>query len=208
MTEQQRREQIMKARQQQMQQRQTAPAMSDADAMRIAAENGAITQEQVVMAAMLGKLVNGGLNDLKKMSVGEGLKVGSVDMSKVMPSGIAKAMNLQRPQPAPPPPASEPVVQVDPVVATLFRPIPEPSVVIPMPPVKPPRVESNVVGYNVEPNNQLEFNFEKKAKYEDIELALEKVRADIRMVNEKLDKVIEYLDKKKLITQQDGTQTG
>jgi hypothetical protein len=199
MTEQQRREQIMKARQQQMQQRQTAPAMSDADAMRIAAENGAITQEQVVMAAMLGKLVNGGLNDLKKMSVGEGLKVGSVDMSKVMPSGIAKAMNLQRPQAAPPPPAPEPVVQVDPVAATLFPPIPEPSVVIPMPPVKPPRVE---------PNDQLELDFDKKTKYEDIELALEKVRADIRIVNEKLDKVIEYLDKKKLITQQDGTQTG
>ena len=199
MTEQQRREQIMKARQQQMQQRQTAPAMSDADAMRIAAENGAITQEQVVMAAMLGKLVNGGLNDLKKMSVGEGLKVGSVDMSKVMPSGIAKAMNLQRPQSVPPPPAPELAVPVDPVAATLFPPIPEPSVVIPMPPVKPPRVE---------PNDQLELDFDKKTKYEDIELALEKVRADIRIVNEKLDKVIEYLDKKKLITQQDGTQTG
>jgi hypothetical protein len=199
MTEQQRREQIMKARQQQMQQRQTAPAMSDADAMRIAAENGSITQEQVVMAAMLGKLVNGGLNDLKKMSVGEGLKVGSVDMSKVMPSGIAKAMNLQRPQPAPPSPVPELTVPVDPVAATLFPPIPEPSVVIPMPPVKPPRVE---------PNDQLELDFDKKTKYEDIELALEKVRADIRIVNEKLDKVIEYLDKKKLITQQDGTQTG
>lgn len=199
MTEQQRREQIMKARQQQMQQRQTAPAMSDADAMRIAAENGSITQEQVVMAAMLGKLVNGGLNDLKKMSVGEGLKVGSVDMSKVMPSGIAKAMNLQRPQPALPSPVPELTVPVDPVAATLFPPIPEPSVVIPMPPVKPPRVE---------PNDQLELDFDKKTKYEDIELALEKVRADIRIVNEKLDKVIEYLDKKKLITQQDGTQTG
>ena len=182
-----------------MQQRQTAPAMSDADAMRIAAENGSITQEQVVMAAMLGKLVNGGLNDLKKMSVGEGLKVGSVDMSKVMPSGIAKAMNLQRPQPAPPPPVPELAAPVDPIAATLFPPIPEPSVVIPMPPVKPPRVE---------PNDQLELDFDKKTKYEDIELALEKVRADIRIVNEKLDKVIEYLDKKKLITQQDGTQTG
>lgn len=197
MNEQQRREQIMKARQQQMQQRATAPAMSDADAMRIAAENGAITQEQVVMAAMLGKLVNGGLNDLKKQSVGEGLKVGSVDMSKVMPSGIAKAMGATM-QPPPQrmavPIQAEPVLEI-PQVPALFPPT---TITSPINPVLQPASDSI----------QLELNFEKRARYEDIEEKLQNIENKLIALNEKANTILELLNKKKLNEQEDGTQTG
>lgn len=197
MNEQQRREQIMKARQQQMQQRATAPAMSDADAMRIAAENGAITQEQVVMAAMLGKLVNGGLNDLKKQSVGEGLKVGSVDMSKVMPSGIAKAMGATM-QPPPQrmavPIQAEPVLEI-PQIPALFPPT---TITSPINPVLQP----------VSDPNQLELNFEKRARYEDIEEKLQNIENKLIALNEKANTILELLNKKKLNEQEDGTQTG
>ena len=197
MNEQQRREQIMKARQQQMQQRATAPAMSDADAMRIAAENGAITQEQVVMAAMLGKLVNGGLNDLKKQSVGEGLKVGSVDMSKVMPSGIAKAMGATM-QPPPQrmavPIQAEPVLEL-PQVPALF---PATTITSPTNPVLQPASDPN----------QLELDFEKRVRYEDIEGKLQILENKLIALNEKADNILELLRKKKLNEQEDGTQTG
>lgn len=197
MNEQQRREQIMKARQQQMQQRATAPAMSDADAMRIAAENGTITQEQVVMAAMLGKLVNGGLNDLKKQSVGEGLKVGSVDMSKVMPSGIAKAMGATM-QPPPQrmaiPIQAEPVIEL-PQVPALFPPT---AITLPI----------NPVLQSASDPNQLELDFEKRVRYEDIESKLQIIENKLIALNEKADNILELLRKKKLNEQEDGTQTG
>lgn len=200
MNEQQRREQIMKARQQQMQQRATAPAMSDADAVRIAAENGAITQEQVVMAAMLGKMINGGLNDLKKQSVGEGLKVGSVDMSKVMPSGIAKAMGATMqppPQRMAAPIQTEPVIEL-PQVPALFPP----TAITPLiPPINP-------VLQSASDPNQLELDFEKRVRYEDIEGKLQILENKLIALNEKADNILELLRKKKLNEQEDGTQTG
>ena len=197
MNEQQRREQIMKARQQQMQQRATAPAMSDADAVRIAAENGAITQEQVVMAAMLGKMINGGLNDLKKQSVGEGLKVGSVDMSKVMPSGIAKAMGATM---QPPPQRMAAPIQTEPVIELPQVPALFPPTVI-TPPINP-------VLQPVSDSNQLELDFEKRVRYEDIEEKLQTIEKKLIALNEKADNILELLRKKKLNEQEDGTQTG
>lgn len=197
MNEQQRREQIMKARQQQMQQRATAPAMSDADAVRLAAENGAITQEQVVMAAMLGKMINGGLNDLKKQSIGEGLKIGNVDMSKVMPSGIAKAMGATMqppPQRMAAPIQAEPVIEL-PQVPALFPPT---AITLPINPVLQP----------VSDPNQLELDFEKRVRYEDIEEKLQTIEKKLIALNEKADNILELLRKKKLNEQQDGTQTG
>lgn len=187
----------MKARQQQMQQRATAPAMSDADAVRLAAENGAITQEQVVMAAMLGKMINGGLNDLKKQSIGEGLKIGNVDMSKVMPSGIAKAMGATM-QPPPQrmavPIQAEPVIEL-PQVPALFPPT---TITPPINPVLQPASDPN----------QLELDFEKRVRYEDIEEKLQTIEKKLIALNEKADNILELLRKKKLNEQEDGTQTG
>lgn len=207
MNEQQRREQIMKARQQQMQQRATVPAMSDADAARIAAETGAITQEQVVMAAMLGKMINGGLNDIKKQAVGEGLKVGNVDMSKVMPSGIAKAIGM-RPAPVPMQPApitgpvtAEPILET-PQVPALFPPT-----------INTPVLQPGLTGPLTSPlsdPNQLELEFDKKARYDDIYQKLQIIEEKMIALNEKANTILEFLNKKKLkkTLNDDGTQTG
>lgn len=203
MNEQQRREQIMKARQQQMQQRATAPAMSDADAMRIAAENGAITQEQVVMAAMLGKMINGGLNDLKKQSVGEGLKIGNVDMSKVMPSGIAKAMGATM---QPPPARVTGPIQAEPVVE-----VPQVPALFPPTVITPPIVQPGLTGPDNQLHsdpNQLELNFDKKVRYEDIEEKLQNIENKLIALDGKINNIFELLHKKKLKDQEDGTQTG
>lgn len=204
MTEQQRREQIMRARHQQMAGAAAPPAMTDQEAMRIAQEQGNLTQEQIIMAAMLGKMVNSNLTDIKKADVGGSLKITGVDMSKVMPSGIAKAMGktLAQPQPQPPvmPPQNAPIVP--PILEAPVEPPPgfvSPNLVVPMPPVNPPRTETP----------QLELDFNRQTRYEDIEAALEKVRTEIKIVNEKLDKVIEILDKKKLKRAiLNGPQTG
>lgn len=182
----------------------TAPAMTNEEAMRIAQENGAITHEQVVMAAMLGKMINGGLTDIKKQAVGDGLKVGAVDMSKVMPSGIAKAMGKQLVQPPQPPQqALPPQAPLEvPEVPGLFPAvdIQPPIPIMQMPMVQPPKPE---------PSGQLELDFEKKARYEDIYKKLEELEDRIIALSQNVNKILELADKKKLKkTQLDGTQTG
>jgi hypothetical protein len=206
MNEQQRREQIAKMRQQQMQQRQQAPAMSDADAIKIAADQGTITQEQVVMAAMLGKMINGGLNDLRKQSVGEGLKIGSVDMSKVMPSGIAAAAGMRNDMP-PTLPAFPPSVVIPPAEVPITAPEELPILELPV-----TQIPSHIGHHNITAHSQagqLELEFEKKARYDDIYKKLSEIEDRMVVLHEKANKILDLLDKKKLKrAQTDGTQTG
>lgn len=185
MTEQQRRDQIMKARQQAVQ--PAAPSLSDAEAMRIASNNNGLTQEQMIAIAMFGKVVQNDVIGIKKAGLGD-LKVSDVDMSKVMPSGIAKASGMSMPQVPRPVPA-----------------LPQPPVVSPQP-VSLPLVEP----VQPEPSPQLEFDFDKKARYEDVIEAIEKLEKKIIILNEKVDQLL--TDKKKLTTNETnlehGNQTG
>jgi hypothetical protein len=108
--------------------------------------------------------------------VGEGLKVPDVDMSKVMPSNIYRTF---RPVGGPP---SMAAASAPPV--TLPSPVP----VMQAPVVAPP--------LPVEPDNQLEFNFNKVTRYEDVVESIEKLQSKIDIINVKLDNLIQ--DKKKL----------
>ena len=56
--------------------------------------------------------------------------------------------------------------------------------------------------------NQLELDFEKRVRYEDIEGKLQILENKLIALNEKADNILELLRKKKLNEQQDGTQTG
>ena len=196
MTEQQRREQIMKMRQQAAP--PAAPSLSDADAQRIAGDNGnGLTQEQMIAVAMLGKFVQNDINGIKKAGMGD-LKVSNVDMSKVMPSGIAKSMGVlpmpQVPQAIPMNPPPAPVMPVAPV-----NPVMQPVVPVQQQWSEPPK----------QPSNQLEFDFDKKARYIEVVEAIEILEKKVNMINEKLDLIIES-DKKKLnlTLNENGTQTG
>jgi hypothetical protein len=203
MTEQQRREQISQARRQAEQNRNAAPAMSDAEAQAIVSENQGLTQEQVVAIAMFGKFVQNDITGVKKSSLGD-LKVTDVDMSKVMPSGIARAMNLQ-PAPAPRP---QPVAPPPPVVAALIEPLL--NIVAPPPPqgaVNLPLIIAPTAP--AVDNDQQYFDFDRKARYEDIMKAIDNLENKIIILTNKIDEISTFVDKKKLKkTIIDGPQTG
>lgn len=199
MTEQQRREQIMKARQQA--QGPAVPSMSDADAARLVQEGNGLTQEQMIAVAMFGKVVQNDVHTIRKAGLGD-LKVTDVDMSKVMPSGIARAVG--RPMPAFIPPPQAPMT-------------PPPAAPVAPPPVPVQMVlPAQVIQSQILPaDDQLEFNFNKTARYEDVIEAIEKMEKKINIVNEKLDLLLARevavvepkKDKKKLTsnTQVNGT---
>jgi len=172
MTEQQRREQIMRMRQQA--QAPAAPSLSDADAMRMAGNSNGLTQEQMIAVAMFGKVVQNDVNTIKKAGLGD-MKVSDVDMSKVMPSGIAKAAGMIIPQVPVAVPTNPPIVPVIPQMTL-------------------PQVQPTIIN----PDPQLEFNFDKKARYEEVIEHIEKLEKKLIIINEKLDLLIE--DKKKLVT--------
>lgn len=182
MTEQQRREQIMKARQQATM--PAAPSLSDTEAMKIASGNNGLTQEQMIAIAMFGKIVQNDVNGIKKAGLGD-LKVSDVDMSKVMPSGIVRASGI-----------SLPPIQRLPVAPA------GPAMVQPVLPSLPTLQELPSSGPSVipqsEPSSQLEFDFDKKARYEDVIEAIEKLEKKINIINEKVDQLL--TDKKKLLT--------
>lgn len=150
-----------------------APSLSDAEAMKIAAGNNGLTQEQMIAVAMFGKIVQNDVNGIKKAGLGD-LKVSDVDMSKVMPSGIARAAGMPMSQLSRVPPA-------------------------PMPPLSPsPEVTLAPVIMQPELSPQMEFDFNKKVRYEDIIEAIEKLEKNINIINEKVDQLL--ADKKKLLT--------
>jgi hypothetical protein len=180
-----------------MQQRAPVTAMSDAEAERIAAGGTVnLTQEQLLVTAMLGKFVQNDINGIRKAGMGD--KVSDVDMSKVMPSGIAKAMGLKASGGSTPeayPAHSVPITPIE--VPFSISEITVPSVDIIMPPLP------------VQKDTQLELDFEKKASYDDINQKLEIIEDKLIAINNKVNTIIELLDKKKLnSTQTDGTQTG
>lgn len=187
MTEQQRREQIMKARQQA---RPAVPALTNAEAQKIVSETNSLNQEQIIAIAMLGKMVQNDVNTIKKAGMGD-IKVTDVDMSKVMPSGIAKAIGVSLPQSPAPNNLMMPQHAVAPVAPTIP--------IIPAPTVQqqPVVIEQNNNNRYVETDLQLELDFDKKARYIEVVESINALEKRIENINNKLDQLIE-LNKKKL----------
>lgn len=205
MTEQQRREQILKAREHQ--QRAPVPAMSDAEAQRIVAEGQTgLTEEQLLVTAMLGKFVQNDINGIKKAGMGD-LKVSDVDMSKVMPSGIAKAMGVKSPlvnRPVPPPVPSAPVV------VPVEIPVPVIEANVPVVEIQPPVQIQSQLQTTVH-DNQLELPLDKKASYDDVYREISQINERINFISDRITKIltiIETAPKKKLKKELNGTQTG
>jgi hypothetical protein len=164
--------------------------MTDKEAEQMAGGERPLTQEQLIAVAMLGKMVQSNVNDIKKASTDGGHKIPNVDMSKVMPSSILKAAGTRPPvrQVAPPPP---PVVE-NMVVPELTLPVidqfdmpPKVGVEIPMPVVRPSKAN----------DPQTEFDFDRKARYEDIMRAVEKLEERVIMLTE-LVKALSTTEKK------------
>jgi hypothetical protein len=199
MTEEQRRQQITQARQQ-VQQRPAAPAMSDAEAEQLAAQTQGLTQEQMIAIAMLGKMVSNDIGGIKKNAIGDSLKVTDVDMSKVMPSGIAKAMGVVQTSQRPPQPVQQPYIPQPAPQA-----VQQPALQLFTPPVVQQQVQPVEQSY-FDPN-QLEFDLNKQARYEDIINAIDKLENKVNMLTDKINMLVDANNKKKpKIT--NGTQAG
>jgi len=222
MTEQQHREQIMKARSAQSQQptqtRDDIPLSNEELAALQSSQDGSAppTREQALIAAMLGKTIQHGLNDIKKNAIGNTLKVNDVDMSKVMPSGIMAAMGQkpllvppQQPSPQQPPPVNpglNPIVPIGPA-PTSWKKLEsvDDNLSSPLMSIVNKTAENDSI-------EQSEFNFNRQAKYEDIMQAVEKLEDKVIMLTELIKELQQVVDKKKpkktITNPLDGTQTG
>lgn len=181
----------MQQRQQAGQIRSAAPAMSDAEAQQIAAQNQGLTQEQMIAIAMMGKFVQNDVMGVKKAGIGD-LKVSDVDMSKVMPSGIAKAMGMQPQEQMQAPP------QVIRQIPAIMAPAALPPGAVNLPYIEPATNDT-----------QAEFNFERKVRYEDIMEAIDKLENKIIILTNKINELSTIVDKKKPKKNlDDGPQAG
>lgn len=188
----------MQARQQADQTRSAAPRMSDQEAERIASQGQGLTQEQIIAIAMMGKFVQNDITGVKKSSLGD-LKVSDVDMAKVMPSGIAKAMGTPPQQQMQPPQQLPHRIPPAPPEVDLTSGTRLPPGVVNLPYIEP--VSSDT--------NQIEFDFDKKVRYEDIMQAIDKLENKIIILTDKINELSTIVDKKKLKKAQDnGTQAG
>ena len=181
----------MQQRQQAGQARSATPAMSDAEAQQIASETQNLTQEQMIAIAMMGKFVQHDVMGVKKAGLGD-LKVSDVDMSKVMPSGIAKAMGMQQQAQTQAPP------QVIRQIPTIMAPAALPPGAVNLPYIEP-----------VTNDAQTEFNFERKVRYEEIMEAIDKLENKIIILTNKINELSTIVDKKKPKKNlDDGPQAG
>jgi hypothetical protein len=162
--------------------------LNEAELQRLAVSTSQIGNEELIAAAMFGKILQNDLNDIKKQAaeVGGGLRVGDVDMSKVMPSHILPAMGFKG---QPVRPQQQPVPQ----------PVAQPDFQFIAPPVQ-----------QVQPffdPNQMEFDLNKQTRYEDIINAIDKLENKVNILTDKVNQLIDSNNKKKpKIT--NGTQAG
>jgi hypothetical protein len=201
MTEQQRRQQIIEARQRE--QRPVVSSITDSEAERMASAHQGITQEQMIAVAMLGKMVSNDIIGIKKNAIGDSLKVTDVDMSKVMPSSIMKAMGTPVPQFQSPQPSQlsplrqQPTQQQLVSVAPVINTIPSPQL---------PFVDNLIPQPYIDPN-QLELDLNKQTRYEDIINAIDKLQNSVNILTDKVNTLIDSSNKKKpKVT--NGTQAG
>lgn len=90
----------------------------------------------------------------------------------------------------PPPPPAIPIAQ-SPTPSNAYATIPATHVVVEMPKVEAPRVD----------NNQLEFDFDRKARYVEVVDALQTVSARLDNIDSKLDTILELICKSESIPQ-------
>lgn len=161
-----------------------------------------VNNEQIFAAALFAKQLQADLGGIRNAMVGDGLKVPNVDMNKVMPSEIYKNF-----RPTGTPPAGPNVRPSAPV--PVLQPPPGP---VNLPVQQHVPLQPQVVPSQIQPpttvDNQLEFNFNKVTRYEEVVEAIEKLEKKINIISSKIELLLE--DKKKLntLTNENGTQTG
>lgn len=163
---------------------------TSADLAAVERDAGIVNNEQLMAAALFAKQLQTDLNSIKKAQVGDGVRVPDVDMSKVMPSEIFKTFRpavgiVPRPPPAPLPPGPPPA--------------PAPTPIFTAPSEYTPPLGSfntSVATVQMPDKDQLEFDFDKKAKYDDVIAAIEKLETKLNIITQKLDILTQ--DKKKL----------
>ena len=175
------------------QQPQQGRPYNEAELQRLAVSTSQVGNEELVIAAMLGKVIQNDLNGLKKQSaeVGGGLKVTDVDMSKLMPSHILPRTGFKGQQVAPqrPTPPPQQPLNVQPVVQS----VPQPELQFIAPPVQ--QVQAFEQPY-VDPN-QLEFDLNKQTRYEVIINAIDKLENKVNILTDKVNQLIDSNNKKK-----------
>jgi len=174
---------------------------SKADFAAAEREAHQVNNEQVIAAALFAKQLQADLTGIKHAQVGDGLKIPNVDMSKVMPSEIYKTFRPLGGPPRPQPPVQQTYVP-PPSYPEVGVPISAPTQ-----PVFMPAVVNNPSQPEVD-KNQLEFNFNKVTRYEDVVEAIEKLENKVNMINEKLDLLLQDKKKLKKTTNLNGTQAG
>jgi hypothetical protein len=163
--------------------------LNEAELQRLSQSTAQVGNQELMLAAMFGKMLQGDINGIKKQSaeVGGGLKVTDVDMSKVMPSHILPAMGIkpqqQQQQLQPQPVYSQPVQQLQPVPGNQWIPVQTTTnIVAPVSPSDP---------------DQLEFDLNKQTRYEDIVNAIDKLQNSINILTDKVNTLIDTSNKKK-----------
>jgi len=175
---------------------QQAP-LNQAELERLSQSTSQVGNEELLLAAMFGKILQNDINGIKKQSaeVGGGLKVSDVDMSKVMPSHILPAMGI-KPQQFQQPVYQQPVQQ----------PLPAPDTQwIPAQPVT--NVYNSVAVLPPTDPNQMEFDLNKQTHYQDILNAVDKLENKVNILTDKVNLLLDLNNKKKPKTL-NGTQAG
>lgn len=177
------------------------PSLPSANLAAAEVESQYVNQEQVIAAALFAKQLQADLVGIKRAQIGDGLKVPDVDMNKVMPSEIFKTFRpsgvaMPRPvsAPVPLPPGPPPV----PAPAPIFTAPSEYA-----PPSGP--FNTSVATVEVPNKDQLEFDFDKKAKYDDVIAAIEKLETKLNIITQKLDILTQDKKKLKITLNKDGS---
>lgn len=181
------------------------PSLPSANLAAAEVESQYVNQEQVIAAALFAKQLQADLVGIKRAQIGDGLKVPDVDMNKVMPSEIFKTFRpsgvaMPRPVPAPvplppgppPAPAPAPVFTIPPGHMAEYAPPPGPFT-------------TSVAAVQMADKDQLEFDFDKKAKYDDVIAAIEKLETKLNIITQKLDILTQDKKKLKITLNKDGS---
>ena len=162
--------------------------LNEAELQRLAVSTSQVGSQEVMLAAMFAKQLQGDINGIKKQAaeVGGGLKVSDVDMSKVMPSHILPAMGIRQPQPQQRPPQQ-----------TFVQPVPQPVVQPDLQFTAPPVQQVQTFVPPPTDPNQLEFDLSKQTRYEDIINAIDKLENKVNILTDKVNQLIDSNNKKK-----------
>jgi hypothetical protein len=157
--------------------------LNEAELQRLAVSTSQVGSQEIMMAAMFAKQLQGDINGIKRQAaeVGGGLKVSDVDMSKVMPSHILPAMGIRQPQ-------QQRLVQ---------QPAPQPIVQPDFQFIAPPVQQIQETNLPPSDPNQLEFNLNKQTRYEDIINAIDKLENKVNILTDKVNQLIDSNNKKK-----------